>query len=107
MPSTSLRPSVILLAMMITVLTACGGGSGDAGGGGTSGPSIMLSGTATFARVPTSGSGLDYGATTTEPIRTAVVQVRNSSGTRVLYESSTDATGNWTIAAPQSTNVLV
>jgi hypothetical protein len=105
MPTAPFHPAAIVLAMvMVTVLTACGGG---AGGGGGSGPAIMLSGTATFASVPTSASGLDYGAATSKPIRTAVVQVRNASGNTVLYESSTDAAGNWTIAAPQSTAVLV
>ena len=95
-----------LLAATIVLLGGCGGGGGG-GGGGTPAPTITLSGVATFSRVPTSGAGLNYGAINISPIRGAVVQVRNASGSTVLYQSSTDASGNWSILAPQATAVLV
>ena len=66
---------------------------------------VTLSGVATFSRVPTSGAGLDYAATVSKPIRNAIVQVRSSSASTVLYQSSTDALGNWSISAPRSANV--
>lgn len=102
-PSTT-HAQITALVIAVLLLGACGSGGG---GGGSSGPTITLSGTATFSRVATSGSGLNYAAITTQPIRTAIVQVRNAAGTKVLYQSSTDAAGNWSILAPQSTPVLV
>src|SRR5258708_2578105 len=92
-------------ALLCLVLASCGGGGG--GDSTPAAPTVTLSGTATFSRVPTSGSGLNYAAIATQPIRKAVVQVRNAAGTTVLYQSSTDASGNWSIAAPQSTSILV
>lgn len=99
------RLSAGLLGLMALLLVACGGGGG--GGGSSSTPTITLSGTATFSRVATSGSGLNYAAITAHPIRNTVVQVRNAAGTTVLYQSATDASGNWSILAPQSSSVLV
>lgn len=106
MPVMSCR-SVLWAAALVMVLSACGGGGDDSGGGGTTGPTITLSGTATFASVPVTSTGLNYAGTVNLPIRTTVIQVRNASGTTVLYESSTDASGNWSITAPQSTAVRI
>lgn len=94
----------LLAAVML--MAGCGGGGG---GGGSSSPSptIRLSGIATFARVPATSTGLNYSGTVARPIRGAVIQVRNAAGTSVLYQSSTDSSGNWSIQAPQSSSVLV
>ena len=66
-----------------------------------------MTGTATFDRVPTTASGLNYAGIIARPMRGTVVQVRSSDGTRVLYQSQTDASGQFSITAPASTTVLV
>ena len=93
MRSSSNQILVLALALVLPWLASCGGG-GSSSGGGTTGPTITLSGTTTFDRVHTTASGLDYGTTIASAIRGAIVQVRNSSGSKVLYQSSTDSSGN-------------
>jgi hypothetical protein len=116
-PTMPIRPSrlaAFAVMMLGLALAGCGSvgmeGVGGPPGGVTAPPTppagaITLSGVATFARVPTSGAGLDYAATAAKPIRNAIVQVRSAAGSTVLYEAATDALGNWSIFAPQSANV--
>ncbi len=111
--ASSLWLAVMLLACCVGI-SGCGGGGGGGGAAPTPPPpplppppTITLSGTATFSRVPTSRLGLNYAATTAEPIRGAIIQVRSSDGATVLYQSATDALGNWSVLAPQATTVLV
>ncbi len=110
------RRSTMLAILAISVaLTGCGKAGMEGVGGPPAQPPtppkppagtlVTLSGVATFSRVPTSGSGLNYAATVAKPIRNAIVQVRSASASTVLYQSFTDALGNWSISAPLSTNV--
>jgi hypothetical protein len=108
-PSRSLRSQAVLCGLVLCCLAGCGSGGG--GGGGSTAPpapTITLSGTATYDRVPTTATGLDYAGTVSKPIRGAVVEVRQSvSPFAVLYRSTTSATGTFTVTAPQNTTVLL
>ncbi len=105
----------------ILLLAACGGNSshqiatpssGSGGGGSGSGssdgaPTVTISGKATYERVPVTATGLNYLAITTLPIRGAVVEVRNSAGSTVLYSSTTAEDGTYAVKAPFNTAVKV
>ena len=108
--------------LCLLLLTACGGSSsqqivmptpnpGSSGGGGigSSGgaPTVTISGKATYERVPVTATGLNYSAIATLPIRGAVVEVRNSAGTTVLYSSTTEEDGTYAVKAPFNTTVMV
>lgn len=92
----------------LTLLSACGGGGGDgASAGSDSTSSNTISGIVTYSSYkPSSSSGLDYGTSQENPIRGAVVELQNSSGT-VLASGNTTATGNYSLSAPANTSVRV
>jgi hypothetical protein len=99
-------------AILVTLLLMTGCGGGGSGSSNSSDPiptgaPINLSGIATFDRVPTTASaGLNYAGTTAKPIRGAVVEVRSSGGTHVLYRTVTDdVTGAFTVQAPSNATV--
>jgi hypothetical protein len=68
---------------------------------------VTLSGTVTYDRVPATGSGLNYGGIVEMPVRGAALEVRNSSGTKVLFRTTTDADGDYLINAPANANVMI
>ena len=110
MPSPRVILPLILLAL---VLAGCGSGGGGGGGGAPAAPAfpatppVTLAGMVTYDHVPTSASGLDYGATASRPVRGAVVEIRNTAGTSVYARASTNASGAYSIQAPGSTSILV
>ncbi len=116
-PNAYVRPAGhlrrILLAGLLTGLAACGGGGGDSGGNpvtpppGGSNP-VTISGIVTYDRVParTNGSGLDYGATLALAVRGAEIQALDSAG-NVLDQSTTSASGAYSLTVPGDTQVRV
>ncbi len=76
----------------------------DAGTG-----NVTVSGRATYERVPFSIDarlGLSYANTAAQPIRDAVVELIEAGGS-ALATTTTDSNGNYSLTAPQSTNVFV
>ncbi len=67
----------------------------------------MLSGVATYDRVPTSSTGLSYGGTISRPIRGATVETRSASGTTVWAQTTTDSNGRFTVAGPANASILI
>jgi len=95
----------------LTLLSACGGGGGGDTDDNTTPTaatsSNTISGVVTYTTYkPSNTSGLDYGTTQENPIRGAVVELQNFSGT-VLASGNTTATGNYSLAAPANTSVRV
>lgn len=73
-----------------------------------SAPSVSVSGTMTFDKVPISGAGLNLGGITTSPIRFCFVGLENQSAPGTFFSSTyTDASGNYSLPSPQSTNVKI
>lgn len=101
-----MRCAAVLAAL---VLTACGGGGGSSGGGGflpITAATSSVSGTATYDYVPNTTGALDYAATSSKPIRGAVVEVLDSAAT-VLATTATDAKGGYSASVPVNTTVFV
>lgn len=69
---------------------------------------VTLSGSVTYDFVPHNDTqiGLNYTATREMPVRGAVVQLLNSSGT-VIASDSTDSNGNYTFSVSKNTSVKV
>lgn len=114
-PSTAVRGYLSILFVSLW-LASCGGGGG---GGSTVAPtpepdppttptSVNISGNLTFDRVPhlQTGSGLDYDSISQEPIRGAVVEAANSSGT-VLASTSSDSNGAYSLTVDADTDVRI
>lgn len=71
-------------------------------------PKLLVEGTATFERIPTSaGQGYLAANATIEPIRQAVVQVVGADSGTVLAESTTDAVGFFTLSFSGESSVFV
>ncbi|MEJ8826361.1 hypothetical protein WKW80_30790 [Variovorax humicola] len=109
--------SKFLLSRCVAVLVAlllasCGGGGGGGGGGvflpivASTANVVAVSGTATYDFVPNTTGALDYAATSSKPIRGAVVEVLNSSST-VLATTSTDDKGGYSASVPSNTQVFI
>lgn len=111
---------LLYLSASALMLVACGGG-----GGSTSSPAptpppvaptppppaattVTISGKATFDRVPLGprGTGLNFAATTQQPIREAVVELLDGSDT-VLETGFTDDNGDYAFTVDANTNVKV
>ncbi|AOE49032.1 carboxypeptidase-like regulatory domain-containing protein [Kangiella sediminilitoris] len=96
---------VVLITAFSILLYACGGGSDSNDNStpppsGGSGQAATISGTATYDNVPhnTSTSGLNYNATTQDPIRGATVQLlEGSSGSTVIDTTVSDANGRYSL----------
>lgn len=99
---------MVRLAALIGVLllAACGGGGGG-GGGPPPVPQVLLSGTATYDRVPVGAGGLAYAGTVARPARGIIVQVRSADGITVLSQASTADDGSFTISAPQAQSIVL
>lgn len=100
----------LLALLSLLGSTGCGGGGGGGGSGGSSDPiptgtPIVVSGIATYDSVPPTGSGLDYAATVAKPIRNAIIEVRTSGGTTVLFRALTDEVGSFSVQAPSNATV--
>lgn len=92
------------LGFALSLLSGCGssGGGGDSSPSGYTGPTVTLSGTASYDRVPATSHGLDYAGTVSKPIRGATVEVRNAAGTTIYFRTTSDAAGAFSIQAPAS-----
>ena len=96
-----------ILALAATVLTACGGGGG---GGGGSPATVTISGRVTYDRVPFGtalDAGLNYPATSQQPVREAVVQFVAGIGGGVVASGATDSNGNYTLTVPANSSGFV
>jgi hypothetical protein len=90
---------------VLFLLNACGGGGG--GGNGSPSSSVTVAGTVTYTSYqPDVTTGLDYGSPTEKPIRGAVIELQNSSGT-VLDSDNTSAAGNYSLTAPANTSISI
>lgn len=97
----------------VAVLGACGGGGGGGGGffpiaglpipGATT---VTLNGNVTFDSVPNTTGGLNYAATTTKPVRGAVVEILDTNAA-VLASTTTDGNGAYSVSVPANTTVSV
>lgn len=112
---------MLCLAGSALILAACGGGSSSSGStpptpvapapppAPTPAPTtVTISGKATFDRVPFGniGQGLNFGATTQDPIRQAVVELLDGSD-NVLASSTTDNNGDYSFTVDSDTDVKV
>jgi hypothetical protein len=109
MSSTTRTARVALQVLLAALVAACGGG----GGGGEPAPPpapgpYTIDGTARFESVPTSTVtfGLNYGGTTTKPIRGATVQLLDGAG-QTLATTTTDDQGRYTFTLASSQPVMV
>src|SRR5690606_26464592 len=93
------------------LLVACGGGDGDDGGEDPPpGPTVTLTGTVRFARVPFQnlpGAGLDYANPVLQPARGVAVRALNAATQAVLVSGSTDASGAYSLQVPDNANVMI
>ena len=72
-------------------------------------PRSRISGKATYQRVPFSTNvnlGLSYASTSEQPIREAIVELIQSSGS-TLATTTSDSNGNYALTAPANTSVFV
>jgi hypothetical protein len=77
-----------------------------AGGGGN----VTISGRVTYDRVPfgtTVNAGLNYAATSQQPVREAVVQFVAGFGGGVLASTTTDSSGNYALSVTANTSGFV
>lgn len=88
---------LILLTTFSTLLYACGGGSDNDSPNSGSGEPATISGKLTYDNVPHNNStnGLDYNATTQDPIRGATVHLL--SGSNIIDSTVSDASGNYSL----------
>lgn len=87
---------LLLSALMLFTLAACGGGGGNKGGNQGGGqPALTVSGTVSyeFAQPNANCLGLNLGAPVVRPIRGATVQLLNSSGAVLASAVSGDNGG--------------
>lgn len=70
---------------------------------------VTVAGVVTFDRVPfgATGTGLDFPATTHAPVRGATVEAIAATGGAVLATTRTNATGEYSLVVPVSTQVFV
>ena len=99
-------------------LVACGGGSGGdsaASGcvnlGSSAFPSTSVSGKVTFDLVPVALNGtqprLNYAAAARQPARAVVVEAIDCNTGQVLTTAATNATGDYTLVAPNNRSVFI
>ena len=98
-------------------LVACGGGSGGdsvsscVNLGSSAFPSTTVSGKVTFDLVPVVVSGtqprLNYAAAARQPARAVVVEAIDCSTGQVLTTAATNATGDYTLVAPNNRSVFI
>lgn len=103
-------------------LVACGGGSSGSSGdsgissscvnpGSSAFPSTTVSGKITFDLVPVVVSGtqprLNYSAAARQPARAVVVEAIDCNTGQVLTTAATNATGDYTLVAPNNRSVLI
>lgn len=102
---TTARISVCALWLS---LSACGGGgsSSNADSGTPAPTTSKLSGKVTYDSVPATLNGLDYRATKELPVRGAIVQAYDLSGT-VLASTSTDDQGSYQLVLTPGIKVQV
>jgi hypothetical protein len=102
--------SVLRMAAVLPVagllLAACGGGGGGSVGGG---PTVTLSGKASFDLVPSNGAqgALNYNAISAKPVRGAVVDVIGADGDTLLASTSTDEQGAYSVQVPANRAIRV
>lgn len=98
------------LFLLLTMLTSCGGdvkAELESGVAEDTGSSVTLSGTVSYTHYSVNQTtGIDYTSSTEEPIRGAVVELQNSSGTVLATGNSTE-TGGYSFSAPANSTVRV
>ena len=107
LPSRIVR--LLALASTFLALAACGGG-GDDDPPPPSGDNVTLSGRITFDRVPfdtSLGGGLDISNPIEAPAREVIVEIIDANTAAILASTSTNASGEYSVAAPANRNVRV
>ena len=96
-------------------LVACGSGGGGGSGcvnlGSSAFPTTSVSGKVTFDLVPVVVSGtqprLNYAAAARQPARAVVVEAIDCNTGQVLTTAATNATGDYTLVAPNNRSVFI
>ncbi len=99
---------IIILIFSIT-LFACGGGGGNSGydTSATTTANITVTGTVTYTSYKTDPTiGINYGTPVEKPIKGAVIELQNASGT-VLDSGNTTAAGTYSLTAPANASVRI
>jgi len=106
MRSASLNSSIRLLVLgtLASGLIACGGGGG--GSAPAAAPAVTVSGIVTYTDYNLSAAGIDYDNPNERPIRGAIAELRNSSGS-VLASTNTTEAGAYSLSAPANSTVRV
>ncbi|MGB0907502.1 MAG: hypothetical protein ACPGVT_08415 [Maricaulaceae bacterium] len=109
---------ITLVSSVAMFVTACGGGGASAPApvvvtpppvsGPTPTTPVTISGAATYDHVPfnTTTNGLNYANTQPRPIRGAVIEAVNGSGT-VLDSTVSDASGNYSVTVDPNVTVRI
>ena len=88
-------------------LVACGGGGGGGGNNTPAPTTITVTGTVTYASYkPGITTGLNYSTSTGKPIRGAVIELQNASGT-IIDSSNTTAAGGYSLTSPANDSVRI
>ncbi len=93
----------IALACALVALIGCN----DATGGGGyvpppyTGPTVQVTGRVTYTRVLVDDNGMQFATQTNQPIRGAVIEIRDQSN-RVVATGNTDSNGNYVVRAAQN-----
>jgi len=117
--------NIVAITVLLTSLSACGGGSGGGSGEGSvegeSSPaspvvnpvladafqSVTISGELTYDLVPQTDAGpLDYSSMTREPIKGATVRLLNGSD-EVVFETESDVDGQYLLTGEPNTDYRV
>lgn len=105
---------ITLFIFVLMVVAACKGGGGSPTSGNPpsetipSGPTYTVTGTITYDSIPITATGLNYIGVIQKPVRNVKIQARNVSGNGLLANGTTDDSGAFSLAIPQSaTNYYV
>lgn len=90
--------SLIFISLMVI---NCGGSSGSSGG------SVVVSGTVTYDRVPITEGGLDYSNIVEKPIRRALISAIDANNNNILQNTYSDETGFYSFSVPDSKSVKI
>ncbi len=98
--------TIIILIFSIT-LFSCGGGGGNSGDDTSATTTVNVTGTVTYTSYKADPTiGINYGTPVEKPIKGAVIELQNTSGT-VLDSGNTTAAGTYSLTAPANASVRI